>query len=254
MSGSTSFDDVELREPQVRAVEGREASRFYGRHRALHDCTFEAGSGDAWAVVGPNGAGKSTLLNLLATIVRPSEGAVVFNGRYDSFADRSRIRAHVGLVAHDSLLYADLTGRENLAFYADLYGVNDAGRVEGWLERVGLGGAGDQPVGAYSRGMKQRLCIARALLHEPSVVLLDEPLTGLDRSGQAFLWSLVRWLRAQQRIVFVVTHRLNAPPGAFSHAMVLDRGRVRAQQASPADIGALYDETLRLGVARAVRS
>lgn len=254
MSDAGEFAGIELAEPQVRAVEGRDASRFYGRHRALHDCSFEARSGDSWAVVGPNGAGKSTLLNLLATIVKPSEGAVVFNGRYDSFADRGRIRAHVGLVAHDSLLYADLTGRENLGFYADLYGVGGDDRVAEWIERVGLRGAADQPVGAYSRGMKQRLCIARALMHEPSVVLLDEPLTGLDRSGQGFLWDLVRWLRAQRRIVFVVTHRFSAPEGVFSHAMVLDRGRTRALVEDPSDIGAIYDRALQRRVTRGARA
>ena len=239
----TGFEGIAMAPPTVRSVQVHDVSRFYGRTRALSGCTVSFARGEVVAVLGPNGAGKTTLLRLLATLERPSEGRISMDTIADTFAQRRSARRHIGLVAHDSLVYADLTGRENLAFVARMYGVA-AERVDRWLDHVGLASAADRPVGTYSRGMRQRLSIARALLSEPDVVLFDEPLTGLDRGGQAFLWGLLRWLRQQGRIAIVVTHRFEAPSGVFDRVVVLDRGRVRVDAPAEGSIGALYDRAV----------
>jgi len=237
------MDGVSMAPAVVRSLNVQKVSRYYGRARALADCSVSFARGEVVAVLGPNGAGKTTLLRLLATLERPSEGRIAMDAIPDTFAHRRTARRHIGLVAHDSLVYADLTGRENLRFVARMYGV-DGDRVDAWLAHVGLTAAADRPVGTYSRGMRQRLSIARALLAEPDVVLFDEPLTGLDRGGQGFLWSLLRWLREQGRIAIVVTHRFEAPDGVFDRVVVLDRGRVRADAPATGSIGALYDEAV----------
>ena len=240
----TTWDWV-LRPPALRDVDVAGVGRAFGRFEALDRVSLQFTAGTITAVVGPNGAGKTTLLQLLATLDRPSEGRIVFDGRWDATVDRQLVRPHLGLVAHDSLLYGDLTARENLAFVAELYGL-ERSVVGRWLERVGLAHAADRVVHTFSRGMKQRLSIARALLQEPSVVLFDEPLTGLDRSARVFLFSLLRWLRAQERTVIVVTHHLDWPTDTLDRVVAIVDGRVRFN----APIGA--DESLAERYVRAV--
>lgn len=239
----TEFD-WPLAPARVREVVAEGVGRSFGRFEALYRVSMTARAGAITAVLGPNGAGKTTLLQLLATLDRASEGRIQFDGS-DAVADRDLVRPHIGLVAHDSLLYGDLTGAENLDFVADLYGVpRERGRL--WLERVGLDTAADRPASTYSRGMKQRLSIARALLPEPSVVLFDEPLTGLDRSARGFLWSLLRWLRARERVVIVVTHHLAWPADAVDHAVVLEQGRVRFDDSlDGGTLADVYDRAVR---------
>jgi ABC-type multidrug transport system ATPase subunit len=243
VSFDSSADGVVMAPPVVRRLSVQQVSRYYGRTRALADCSVAFTQGEIVAVLGPNGAGKTTLLRLLATLERPSEGCISMDAIEDTFRWRNAARRHIGLVAHDSLVYADLTGRENLGFTARMYGVT-TDNVASWLDRVGLTDAADRAVGTYSRGMRQRLSIARALLAEPDVVLFDEPLTGLDRGGQTFLWTLLRWLREQDRIAIVVTHRFEAPEGVFDRVVVLDRGRVRLDAPAQGSIGALYDRAV----------
>lgn len=238
MSGACNA--LELAPPLLRSIEFEGVSVEHGRTRALHRCSVRVGAGECVAVLGPNGAGKSTLLHVAATLVRPTEGRVRFDGRYDGVAQRASIRPHIGLVAHDGLLYGDLTGRENLEFWAKLYGV-DPSLATRWLEAVGMTAAGDRPVRTYSRGMRQRLSIARALLSGPSIVLLDEPFTGIDRAGQSVVWDTLRWLRANERTVLVVTHELVAPPGVFTRTLVLDRGSIRADRAHGDTLAETYD-------------
>ncbi len=204
-------------------------SRAFGRVHALYQCSAAFSAGSSTVVVGPNGAGKTTLLQLLATLERPDDGAVRFEGASgvrDSVQDRHAIRPHIGLVAHDSLLYADLTGIENLRFTAQMYG-RDTALADTWIARVDLAHAADRAVSTYSRGMRQRLSIARALLPQPTLVLFDEPLTGLDRSARAFLFDTVTRLRAANRIVVIVTHHLDWPADLLDSALVLEAGRPR---------------------------
>ncbi|MFT4704107.1 MAG: heme exporter protein A [Bradymonadia bacterium] len=219
--------DWPMAAPRVSELELKGVGRAFGRIDAVWDVSLTFRAGEICALLGPNGAGKSTLLQLIATLDRPTEGVIVFDERVDAVAHRDTVRPHLGLVAHDSLLYGELTGRENLRFVCDLQGLAHSA-AEQWVTRVGLDAAADRPVSTYSRGMKQRLSIARALLTDPSVLLFDEPLTGLDASARGFLFELMQWLREQRRIVIVVTHHLSWPSDAVDRAVVLDGGRVRA--------------------------
>ncbi len=228
MSDLAPFDWT-MSAPRVRRVDVGAVARSFGRVQALWNVTTTFEAGRISVLLGPNGAGKTTLMHLLATLDRPTEGTIAFDQRLDSVAHRETVRPHIGLVGHDSLLYADLSGRENLAFFCRMYGVSPD-QVDRWLERVDLVEAADRQVGGYSRGMKQRLSIARALLAEPSVVLFDEPLTGLDRASRTFFWRLAGWLRARDRTTIVITHHLAWPPGLCDQAVVLDRGRVRVDR------------------------
>jgi Cu-processing system ATP-binding protein len=142
------------------------------------------------------------------------------------------------------MLQRELTGREQLALIAGLYGVSSE-RVGFWLERVRLTADADRAIGTYSRGMRQRLALARALLSEPELVLLDEPTTGLDAASREVLWELIGDLRAAGRIVVVITHDLDAPPELFSRAVVLSQGRLVADRSGPESLSALYAAALQ---------
>lgn len=226
----------------LRSVELRSATRFFGRHVALYRCSLKLVAGEVVAVLGPNGAGKSTLAGLLATTLAPSEGEVV--AAADRPLDSSELRARVGWVSHESMLQRELTGREQLALIAGLYGVAFE-RVGFWLERVRLTADADRAIGTYSRGMRQRLALARALLSEPELVLLDEPTTGLDAASREVLWELIGDLRAAGRIVVFITHDLDAPPELFTRAVVLSQGRLVADRSGPQSLSALYAAALQ---------
>ncbi len=204
-------------------------SKSYGRQRALSGVSFELARGRLCALLGPNGAGKSTLIGVLSSLVRPSSGRVVIGER----AAGRDARAAIGLLAHDSLVYPELTAVENLLFWGRLYDVADApARARTLLEEVGLmREAWTRPARTYSRGMLQRLSLARALLSSPSLLLLDEPFTGLDRQGAA---ALVRALvRAKEggAVVLCATHDLEAVAGLCEHVVVLKAGRVVVDEA-----------------------
>lgn len=203
-----------------------QVSRVYGRSFALHRVTTEFEAGTATALVGENGAGKTTLLNILATLDRPSSGTLMYDDLgFDEFARRHR--RNIGWVSHDSLLYEDLTGAENLQFYAAMYGAPDPnGLAHGWLERVGLTEFADRRTSAYSRGMRQRLSVARALLHSPDLLLLDEPLTGLDQGGRDRLMALFSEIRDAGAIVVLITHDLHLTSEFVDRVAVLKRGKL----------------------------
>ena len=178
------------------AIECSGLGRSYGERVALQDLTLSLEEGRTLVVFGPNGAGKSTLLRVLATLLRPHAGTARVLGR-DLPGDGWAVRGRIGFVGHEPLLYRELTGRENLRHTARLFGV-DGGRVEERLERVGMERRADEPVRTLSRGMAQRLAICRATLHEPEVLLLDEPLAGLDPAAIELVSPLVH---GQTRVV-----------------------------------------------------
>ena len=177
----------------------------YGLNPVLRGVDLSVEAGEFVTLVGPNGAGKSTLMGIIATLLRPSSGDVLVGGwRLPEQADR--VRRHIGLVSHNSLLYRDMTAAENLTFFAKLYQLEDAeARVIEALRKVGLFARQRDPVGTFSRGMVQRLTIARATLHEPDVLLLDEPYTGLDQEATQLLDELLREETARGRTILMLS-------------------------------------------------
>lgn len=180
--------------------------KAYGPVRALRGVTLSVESGESLVIFGPNGAGKTTLLKIIATLVRPTSGTLrVFGG--NPFAD-GRLRRTLGVVSHHSYLYGGLTASENLVFTGRLYGVPDAAnRAEALLATVGLASRAQDLVRTYSRGMVQRLAIARALMHDPPLLLFDEPYTGLDRHAAGMLTALLERLRGFRTLV-MTTHSI----------------------------------------------
>jgi heme exporter protein A len=178
------------------AIELSGLGRSYGERVALQDLTLSLDEGRTLVVFGPNGAGKSTLLRVLATLLRPHAGTARVLGR-DLPGDGWAVRGRIGFIGHEPLLYRELTGRENLRHTARLFGI-DGGRVEELLERVGMERRADEPVRTLSRGMAQRLAICRATLHEPELLLLDEPLANLDPAAIELVSPLVH---GQARVV-----------------------------------------------------
>jgi ABC-type multidrug transport system ATPase subunit len=207
----------------------RKVSKRFGTHRALGDVDLKLRAGRVCALLGPNGAGKSTLLGILSTLVRPTRGTVVYGagGREDA-GDGPALRRAIGVLAHESLVYGELTAVENLRLYGTLYGVADLDqRIGARLDEVGLETrARTRPARTYSRGMTQRLALARALLHDPAILLLDEPFTGLDRGGAAALTRTIGRARTDGRIVLVVTHDFEALAGVCDQVAVLRRGKL----------------------------
>ena len=188
----------------------------FGRLQALDDIAFTLAAGDTLAVFGPNGAGKTTLLRVLAGLIRPHAGTV-------SIAGGARA---VGWIGHAALLYGHLTVRENLRFWGALYSVPDAdARAAAVLDRLGLGTRADQPVRTLSRGLLQRAAIARALLHDPTVLLLDEPFTGLDLAAAAELTGLLREYAAGGRAMVIATHNVEEGAELATHVAFQRAGR-----------------------------
>ncbi len=218
----------------------RGAGRRYGERAALRDVTLELQAGRTLVVFGPNGAGKTTLLRMLATLLRPHAGEVHVLGR-PLPADGYAVRGRIGFLGHDALLYRELSGRENLTFHARLHRVA-ARRVDEVLDAVGMTARSGDPVAELSRGMVQRLAIARAVLHEPELLLLDEPLANLDPAAAAQVAPLIGASSGATRVV--TSHD---PAGGLQDADValgLKGGRVAllapAAQVTPAQIAELY--------------
>lgn len=196
----------------------------FGERRAVAAVDVSLDAGDCLAVLGPNGAGKSTLLRMVATLIRPEAGEAVVCG-HPLPAGAARARAQIGYMGHDPLVYLDLTARQNLELYADLYGLADAReRVDAGLDRVGLLARSFDPVRTFSRGMAQRLGLARALLHEPRLLLLDEPYAGLDAAGARLLDGVLGDLGADRGAV-MVTHEVERGVELADRVLVLRAGR-----------------------------
>jgi heme exporter protein A len=220
----------------IDAIRTTKLVKRYGTHRALAgvDLTLEAGR--ACAVLGHNGAGKTTLLGILSTLVRQTSGEVTYQAGGARIPAGDRLRREIGLLAHATLCYGELTAVENLEFFAGLYGVTGAAaRIAELLDQVGLDAkARHRAARTYSRGMWQRLALARALLAKPSVVLLDEPFTGLDRGGAIALGRRLAEVKASGAIVVVVTHDLEAIAGITDHVAVLRGGKLVHEQRTTA--------------------
>ena len=220
-----------------------DVSRNFGRRRALNRVSFRCEAGQIVALLGPNGAGKSTLLSITATLLAPSSGEVRY-GDAGARAAGAALRARIGLLGHDLYLYPELTAAENLTFFAKVYRLdNVASRVDQALERAELADRRDDVVSGFSRGMRQRLALERALIHDPRLVLLDEPFTGLDDAATSALRRRLEGLRSAGRIVLVTTHDLETIEGIIDRAVMLRNGRLVTIEAGA---GSLRDRYRRL--------
>ncbi len=207
-------------------IEVRGLIKTFGLKPVLRGLDLEVAPGEFVTVVGPNGAGKTTLLRILATLSRPSGGRVRVAG-YDLPDGAGAVRQLLGVLSHQPLLYGDLTAEENLRFFGRMYGVEQLGdRIRETLKLVGLSGRGRDPVRTFSRGMWQRLSIARAILHDPPLLLLDEPYTGLDPDASAMLDGLLRATAGQGRTVLMTTHDLARGLALADRVVILSRGKI----------------------------
>lgn len=214
-------------------VELRGVTKTYGPVRALAGVTARFEAGKVSMVLGPNGSGKSTLLSIVGTLTRPTSGKVSHGslGR-----TRAEVRTCLGWVGHDSLCYGDLTGRENIELAARLHGLTPGDAFEAARSRFEIGAFAERPFRTYSRGQRQSVALARALVHAPRLLLLDEPTTGLDAKAVARLLVLVRSEAERGAVVLVVTHDEGFAADCGDVRVVLDRGRIRedaAQSAAP---------------------
>ena len=214
--------------------------RRFGRRRAVDGVDLTIAAGECLALFGPNGAGKTTLLRLLAGLLKPTSGEVRLLGKALTSSATAE-RGRVGLISHQSMLYDVLTVAENVAFAARLHGVrNVASATAAALTRLGLQGRELTPVRALSRGWQQRVSIARAIVHTPSLVLLDEPYTGLDVAGSRALTELLRTLRDDGAALALVTHSVEEGLALATHAAILLDGTIRRHDATSALTPASY--------------
>jgi len=210
----------------------RGVTKRYGHLQALRGVDLELGAGELLSLFGPNGAGKTTLLRILSTLVPPTSGEVEIAGR-PLRENVQELRRRIGVISHVSYLYGQLTALENIRLYARLYGVPQVEeRAREVIAEVGLESRQDDLVRHFSRGMQQRLSIARALVHDPQIVLLDEPYTGLDQHAAHVLSRILRKLRDGERTVLLVTHNLGRGLELADRVAILRAGRVVFQ--SPA--------------------
>ena len=228
--------------PALDHVQITKLAKRYGTERALANVSLELKAGSLCALLGHNGAGKTTLLGMVSTLVRPTDGTIAYRSKGTELAG-AEVRREIGMLAHASLCYGELSAYENLELTAGLYGI-DGGRaaLTAVLDRVGLDvKARDREARTYSRGMLQRLALARALLTKPSLLLLDEPFTGLDRTGALALGEQLGTLRDAGAIVVVVTHDLEAIAGRTDHVAILRRGQLVFEERGSYDYEQLKD-------------
>jgi heme exporter protein A len=213
------------------ALEVEHLSKRFGSTLALDGIDCSVARGAAVALFGPNGAGKTTLMRACATLLRPSAGTVRVLG-VDVASQGAAVRRRIAVLGHESLLYPDLSPRENLRFYARLFGVSDAlQRVDRLIAQLGLAGWSHRPVRALSRGLVQRCALARVLLHEPQLLFLDEPFTGLDLEARDLLVAVLREHNRRGTTVVMSTHDIALGLALCSSAIVLTLGRIAWQGA-----------------------
>jgi ABC-2 type transport system ATP-binding protein len=216
--------------------------RKFGSTTAIDGITFSVEEGEVFGVLGPNGSGKTTLVRLLNGVLAPTSGKAFLFGK-DVTIDGAYIRARTGVLTETPSLYERLSARKNLSFFGRFYGIPDANipqRIEKILSLLNLADRGDEAVGGFSKGMKQRLAIARALIHDPQVIFLDEPTSGLDPEASRQVDGIIRELASDKgKTIFLCTHNLNQAQHLCSRVAMINKGRILAQ-------GSIHDLTERL--------
>jgi heme exporter protein A len=222
----------------------RKLVKIFGLKPVLRGMDFAVERGEFVAILGPNGAGKTTFLRILATLSRPNMGEVVVAG-WRLPAQATEVRRLIGVVSHQPLLYGDLTAEENLQFYSRMYGVGDLeARINEVLDIVDLSARRRELVRKFSRGMQQRLTIARAILHAPELLLFDEPHTGLDQDAAAMLDEVLREVAGRGHTVVMTSHDLPRAVGLATRVDILSKGKIAASvlkgDVPPEEMPALY--------------
>jgi len=232
---------------QAWAIEVQGLTKSFGNHLALKGVELRVREGEFLTIFGPNGSGKTTLIKVLATIMKPSSGNVRVAG-FDLRDSPVPIRRKIGVVSHQTFLYDDLTAFENLKFYGRMYDVpNLEARIHEVITKVGLASRLHHQVRTLSRGMQQRLSIARAVLHRPSIMLLDEPETGLDQYATARLREVLDTLSAENGTVIMTTHRLEYGLEMGDQVAILAGGRIAYQESKQSlDVDSLRQTYYRL--------
>jgi ABC-type multidrug transport system ATPase subunit len=226
----------------------RELSRHFGRRRALSRVSLECRAGEIVGLLGPNGAGKSTLLAVVSTLASPSSGEVRYGGQTAAEIG-AKVRSRIGVLSHDLHLYSDLTATENLLFFARLYGAQEAEALASLaLERARLTDRGGDLVSSFSRGMRQRLALERALLHGPRLLLLDEPFTGLDDASTADLIARLKELRSAGCITLLATHDLDTAEAVLDRAVILRDGRLMSSEMDVSGLRKRYQARLQVAM------
>jgi len=233
------------------AIEARQVRKHFGHAVALRGVDFTLPQAQFLTLFGPNGAGKTTLVRIFATLARPSSGEIRLFGQ-DLSDGSGDLRRRIGVVSHKSFLYGTLTASQNLLFYARMFDLADPlSRVEEILERVGLAHRAHDPVGTFSRGLEQRCAIARALIHDPDLLLFDEPFTGLDPEAADQLVGLLHQLHDSSRTVLLTSHDLNRGAEMADQIAILASGRVVHQaqrdEFAGTDLAGLYRTATQKG-------
>lgn len=237
-------------------IEAENVCKTFAWTPVLQGVSCRIHTGEIVCLFGPNGAGKTTLLRMLATLLQPTSGALRLFGQPPTSA---AVRRRLGFLGHESFLYPDLTPIENLTFYSRAYQLtNGAQRIDHVLERVGLQQWRDTPMRVFSRGMEQRLSLARTLLHEPDLFLLDEPYTGLDARGIAILQAELATVQEQGKTVVLTTHDVALGLDIASRALILHRGRIAwestAQLPTAQEFSTIYQQSTQPSAPKTRRS
>jgi len=223
-------------------IEVRGLTKAFGPRRALQGIDLDVARGEFLTLLGPNGAGKTTLLRILASLTKPTSGSVRIDG-LEARRNPQSLKQRVGFVSHQPLLYDALTPFENLVFYGRLYAVRDgARRADALLDQLGLADRRGDAAGTLSRGLQQRLAIARALLHDPPVLLLDEPYTGLDPEAAGAFGAMLEALKREGRTIVLTTHDLERGLQTADRVAILVNGRLVYEEAGARlDLAGLAD-------------
>lgn len=208
-------------------IQVRDLVKQFGRFAALRGVSAEFEAGRLHAILGDNGAGKTTLLRALAGLAQPTRGEISIFGKTPQAACRE-----IGYMAHPSLLYDEMSGMENLRYFAGLYGVAKDAKCEEAIRAVRLDPALTRPVGQYSQGMRQRMSLARAILHDPKILLLDEPFSNVDVHSATEMVELLRWMRDAGKTIFVVTHQAGLLDGVADEFIWMEAGQIVDRTAS----------------------
>ena len=214
------------------AIEVKNLTKFFDNHPALDGIDLTVEPGKTLAIFGPNGAGKTTLIKILASIMKPSAGEVFING-FDIKHNAEDVRSQIGVVSHQTFLYSNLTAYENLLFYSRMYDVADSKqRIYQVVSMVGMQLRMHDRISTLSRGMQQRLSIARCLIHKPSIILLDEPETGLDQQAISMLWGALKEDGVKKRTIVFTSHSLERGLNACDKLIILNKGKIAHLQPS----------------------